>query len=451
MRNRRGWLVIVGAATVGAFACEPGSTGRTIIDEELRRQVPWTVGASPLRDGSGMVILPDEPVYPPIATGQEDPGSRQPDCSALQGVRFSEVWFEDFEADPTIGDSVGVAAAWASSTDDSEGSWRVPGEINWYLGLSGRHGAPWGLPARRVEGAPSCDGEPNEWAFNFRGGRFNRFGADFAHPFPELEPCPQGEPGTPDEQLCPDPDPLVALEEAGIDTERPDGETFVQPQLKTFWDLSGFDGIAFWARRGPEGIGSLSVVIQDKHTSEDLNREINQFCRRVRDCNFDCLNRQPCTPVEPDNPDSIHRCFDPDEGETPAGVDAALLDELFPRCGPSACTYPSTFPDPDFGGKECRPYVQDTHGAGEFCFDEDDPPPPDSPERCGDGYAYTVNLSTDWQFFLVPFSEMRQQGFGKPSPFMDLSTIRNIAFVVSTGWADAYLDDLTLYWEPDED
>ena len=56
-------------------------------------------------------------------------------------------------------------------------------------------------------------------------------------------------------------------------------------------------------------------------------------------------------------------------------------------------------------------------------------------------------MSPDWQLFKVPFSELRQQGFGKVSPFMDLTTISNVSFVAQKGWADFYLDNVTLYRE----
>ena len=44
-----------------------------------------------------------------------------------------------------------------------------------------------GLAAERVAGAPSCDGQPNEWVFHFRGGRFNYYGAAAEHPLQAFE------------------------------------------------------------------------------------------------------------------------------------------------------------------------------------------------------------------------------------------------------------------------
>jgi hypothetical protein len=437
---------VVLSACVSLLACGPGNTGRTAISEALASEVPWVNGRPPVHDEAGQVVMPSEPAYPQIATGMDDPGSRRADCRGLVGLQFSNVWFLNFEADPAYPDAVGIAAAWAGHDDDSEGSFRTPGEANWYRGLLGRHGAPWGLPAQRVDDAPRCDGKDNDWALHYRGGRFNLFGGGIGHPLALLNPCPEAKgDGHPDDLLCP-PAPAEGdtTDGAGLPLAGRNGEPYAQPH--SYWNLSGFDGIAFWARRGPEGQGSLTVIITDKHTSDDLNRENETYCRRLVKCRTRCLNRQECTPVDPELEDTVHRCFDPAQG-LPLGLEDSLLDELYPRCGPSACTFPSTYPDVDYEGKDCRPFTFDTHFTGEFCFDAGDPPPPDTGARCGDGYARTVTLNGDWTFFKVPFSELRQQGYGKVSPYMDLTTISNVTFVVQQGWADFYLDNVTFYRE----
>jgi hypothetical protein len=442
------------SACLGLLVCAvvPGcsgsaNTGRERIPDALAEQVPWVDGRPPVRDESGQVVVPEEPVYPDIATGQSDPGSAEADCSPLRGLAFSTVWYLTFEADDSLDDAVGVAAAWAGHDDDSEGAFRVPGEVNWYAGLRGRHNAPWGMPAQKVDDAPRCGGVANDWALHFRGGRFNQFGAGIGHPLALLDPCPRvDDAASPDARLCPPrPGPADTEDAAGIPLKAPDGTPYAQ--VHGFWDISGFDGIAFWARRGPEGQGSLTLVIQDKYTSDDLARENETYCRRQVACRTTCANRQPCSPVDPADDASLHRCFDPDEGPIPVTLDEALVDELYPRCGESACTFPVTYPDRDHEGEVCQPYTFDTHLSGEYCFAENEEPP-DADTRCGDGYARTVTLSTDWKFFKVPFHELRQQGFGKISPSMDLTTVSNVTFVVPAGWADFYLDNITFYREP---
>ncbi len=442
----RRWPYALGLGAVLLAACSgPGNSGRIVIGDLLAMQVPWVKGRAPVVE-AGSVVIPNEPIYPPIATGMEDPGSTGYDCEAQEGLEFSSVWFEDFEAEELYPNSVGVAAAWASHDDSSEGAFRVPGEANWYPGLLGRHGAAWGLPAERVENAPRCHGEKNEWVLHYRAGRFNRFGGGMGHPMAELVPCPTDTGnGTPDDGLCPpQPQPGDVVDAAGLPLTAPDGKPYAQ--VHSFWDVSGFDGIAFWARRGPEGQNSFSVGIFDKYTSDDLARQNEKYCRRLRECRTQCVNREPCSPVNPGDADTVYRCFDPEVG-LPQGIEDSLLNELYPACGSTACTFPETYPDPDFEGKECQPYTFQAHETGEFCFDPGDLPPPENGERCGDGYGKDVQLTLDWKFYKVPFRELRQYGHGKVSPEMDLTTISNVIFVTSKGWVDFYLDNVTFYRE----
>jgi hypothetical protein len=441
-------LLLASAAT---WSCGPGNTGRVAIPGALAEAVPWVNGRPPVVDEGGQVVIPEQPKYPTIATGARDYGSKKPDCTWQRGLSFSKTFFLDFEADHAYPDAVGVAEAWAGHDDDSDGSFRTPGEINWYPGLAGRHGAPWGMPADEIANGPLCNGDKkNEWALHFKGGRYNLYGAGVGHPLALLNPCPPDSgKKTPDDRLCPaQPGPDDETDSAGFTLKRPDnGKPY--SQVHAYWDVSGFDGVAFWARRGPEGQGSLTMIIDDKHSSEDLNRENEKYCRRLIKCRTHCANRQPCSPVDDRDPNSLFRCYDPLENDIPLGLDEALLDEIYPRCGRSACTFPTTYPDVDNEGKECRPYTFHTHLSGEYCFNKGDPAPPDTGERCGDGYARTVTLSTDWKFFKLPFKELRQEGYGKVSPYFDLTSVSNIAFVVPAGWADFFLDNVTFYREAD--
>src|SRR5688572_7713030 len=64
-----------------AGCSSPGNTGRREISKELLAQVPWLNGAEALRDENGAVLLPAEPIYPPIGSNRPDPGSGPVDCS----------------------------------------------------------------------------------------------------------------------------------------------------------------------------------------------------------------------------------------------------------------------------------------------------------------------------------------------------------------------------------
>ncbi len=467
-------LAGLAAIALGAACSGPGNTGLTPVSDELALQIPWVNGRQPLRDADGKIEIPSSPQYPGIASHERDLDPVPPaDCAEFarqsQGLEFSTgIWFETFE--PRKGGSVGTAEAWAAHDDKTEGSFFTPGELNAYKDLVPLKGAIlWGLPAQELPG-PKCDDAPNDWVFHFQGGRFNRFGAGVEHPIALIAPDVPYLPGTPGlncpadpldpakpSVVCP-PAPAASDEFYGnglpIDpTDHP--PPYAQPELHTYWDLSFYDGISFWARRGPEGQGAFTTIIQDQHTSSDLNKENNQNCQRVKPCWSKCLNRAPCTLNEGEG---IYRCFDPADGDlsdipaTPGGGaatnDSSLLDQVAPRCGKTACSSPTTFLDPDFDGKACRPFTFNTHESGEYCFNENDPAPPSSGERCGDGYAKEVTLTPYWKFYKIRFSELRQQGFGKVSPGMDLRSVHAVAFIGTHGWIDFFLDNVSFYREP---
>lgn len=123
--------------------------------------------------------------------------------------------------------------------------------------------------------------------------------------------------------------------------------------------------------------------------------------------------------------------------------ESALIEELYPVCGPDACLPPGHFPDPDLVGTECKFYEFSGSQAGNYCYGSV-PPPPDE-ERCGDAWVAPVHLSTDWQLYAIPFSEFRQVGFGKRAPFFDLHSINMIALLFSVGFADVYVDNVSFY------
>jgi hypothetical protein len=314
----------------------------------------------------------------------------------------------------------------------------------------------WGMPADRhpAEGngqsgvRPDCDGAPNEWALHFRGGRFNYFGGGMAHPFsPPLDPglgsdarlsaeqdraqwmfretCP------PDSDLCPaDPNVFSPRE----------GDVFIKNR-PGYWDVSAYDGVVFWARRGPDGATSLLVGLQNKYTSDDLASENEQYCRRAKECQPDCDNGFACV----DDGQNTFRCMPEGYAIPPASsLNVALKEFLFPPCGVSTCVPPSFNPDPDFLDTTCEAHSFTGLETGYWCSGPDRPVPP-PPERCGDGFVAPISLSTDWQLYKLPFSEFRQVGWGKPAPQLDLETLYSIAFQFTVGYADVYVDNVSFY------
>jgi hypothetical protein len=460
----RSSIAAIGLATAVIVSCDgPGNTGKEIPSATLVEEVPWANGLVPQVDG-GQVVFPKAPEYPPIATGAADPGSRPANCSATDGIETSApYWIDTFEP-YTPGDTTGVAWAWAGYDDLSQYAFHAPGDVTWYPGLTdaftvpncptGRPSdepcAPWGLAAY-PEGGPSCDGKPNNWSLHFVGGLFRNWGGGFSHVFTDRwfpnpeDPtgnCPAGA------DFCVPPPPAGATQDsAGLPLAPPDGGAYAESHA--YVDASSYEGIAFWARRGPEGQDRLIVTVTDNFTSDRLARQNQKYCRRAKQCYSTCLSGTPCTL---DTSSGVYRCFDPTQGYMPGGASGAaptsLVDLLYPRCGPSACTSPMSYLDPDFDGKMCQPYefpADEWYIAGEFCFNPGDPPPPDRDDRCLDGWATTVQLTTDWQYYTVPFSQMQQGGFGKVAPYFNLKAVDTVALGFVVGWADAYVDNVSFY------
>jgi hypothetical protein len=463
-------LVAASAAVVllGLYmaACSgPGNTGQSTIDASLIEAVPWTNGGVPILDDSGQPIIPATPVYPPIATGERDPGSGPADCTALNGIETSPDFYDTFEPPTDDGGAlqggVGVAIAWTGYDDLSWGSFHVPGDITWYTASPpigcveprcdpGSQGL-WGLAAYPM-GGPSCNGEPNNWSLHFRGGLFRNWGGGASSVFTD----PRGS-CAPDADICPPSAPPGAtVDSAGIPLNLPDGGSYAQSHA--FVDASGYDGVAFWARTGPEGETAMILTITDNFTSDRLARQNQTYCRRLKQCYTQCLSGAPCTLTLGLQDDGtlgpIYRCFDPASGPFPgsagssvAGTDVPALTELlYPRCGQSACSSPTTYIDLDFDGKACRPYTFPAADySAEYCWNVDDPPPPSRQDQCLDGWAAAVDLTLDWQYFMVPWSSMHQGGFGKQAPYFNTKAIDTIAFGFIDGWADVYVDNVSFY------
>ncbi len=453
-----GTAVGIAIALLSGWSCGPGNTGVAVPDPSLVREVPWLNGGVPVIEGDCSVgctaVLPDTASnFPPIASGLPDLGSQRADCGPTSDYTFSTAWFDDFE--PTTDDPMetGVAAGWASYDDLTKYSFHVPGDATWYPAIKPTIMTTWGLPAEKTPG-PACGTKPNNWVLHFRGGLFRKWGGGMSHVFTDpvgryrddvFSDCPPGV------DFCPPKLPDGAkVDSAGLPTVPANALKYQQSH--EFVDVSptggNYDGVSFWARRGPEGQDHVLVIVTDKFTSGRLARENQTFCRRVRECHTQCLNGLDCKPDK----SNTYRCFDPKVGLPPAdpGIGFvspdSLYDLMFPRCGPSACTSPNTYTDLDFDSKACRPYsFPAADESGEFCWSPGDPPPPSRDERCQDGWQVIVPLTLDWKFYALPFSRFGQVGFGKRAPYMDLKSLDTIAFGSTMGWADAYFDNVTFY------
>jgi len=90
----------------------------------------------------------------------------------------------------------------------------------------------------------------------------------------------------------------------------------------------------------------------------------------------------------------------------------------------------ATFVDPETGAPRCAP---------ESSIDE-------FSEAC-DPFGRFLTLTGDWKFFRIPFDELRQNGYGRSAPYLDLGLIRQISLEYGQGEYDLWIDDVSFYRE----
>jgi hypothetical protein len=258
-------------------------------------------------------------------------------------------------------------------------------------------------------------------------------------------------------------------------------------------DVSAYEGVAVWARRGPDSQGGIRVLVADKYTEDDISYKMYRedparprYCERVRECG--CTNHQACQewaqnqspadkfkllnssscgppPAQPldslGNPPSTFFCGDPTSNIVPGSHSTGGADFGCFTCGATRCwqDYPafpggdstiqpvgSPLPDTQFNRKPCTPYTTRSGISSAYCFDPAiDPPPAESDQTCGDHWTTPIYLTNEWRLYLVPFTSMIQQGFGKKSPKMYLPGVTAIRLTWDGGYIDYWIGKISLY------
>jgi hypothetical protein len=252
----------------------------------------------------------------------------------------------------------------------------------------------------------------------------------------------------------------------------PDGDEGGAISMLTV-DMTKWDGVAVWARRGPDSQPLLRVLVANKYTDDDVSykqylngdpRE-KRFCERVRECG--CSNGKPCQKWEgTDAGDQGYYCWDPATDSRPMTTSGNAI-QATNKCYVSRCqeeypAYPGS-PDPQFANRPCTPYVFRNGTQGSYCWDPDpnhryrhdigtldpngvpDSPPAEPNESCGDFWTFPLHLTTEWQLYLVPFTTMYQQGWAKRWPFFDTASVSTVRLTWDAGWIDYWVDNLRFY------
>jgi hypothetical protein len=274
------------------------------------------------------------------------------------------------------------------------------------------------------------------------------------------------------ESVCPELDRRALNDPSEIAAEE-------RPLIGVTLDLSEWEGVSFWARRGPSSQAGIRLLVGDKTTDDDIsaaqtfaNPEAEPDCRRTIECA--CKRKDlPCTILTKEDAQSYRDlrqkdgvdvdndlnlpatgdgvCWDP-ETEPPFGT-----RDDYQYCGESACVHQSDSAkslnmtvDPLYYGTQCREFSFRGSITSKFCFDPDSAleiqrAPMEPSQTCGDHWMYSVRLSHDWEFYTVPFKALLQQGWAKRSYWLDLTAVSMTRITWDRGYLDIYLDDVRFY------
>jgi hypothetical protein len=359
-----------------------------------------------------------------------DPGSKPIDVAKAEaGYQFAWLW-----------DLQGEGKAWATFTyDDNTSPFVLPIRTPSTTGYGQGGWEPMADPVPAGEGPA--------FAARFRGGPFTEYGGGFGMSLRTISNAVQ------DIATARSTNPSLLLLEQTPSAEFPD-------PTGGAYDVSSYQGVAIWVRRGPDGQSTMRLGITERNSAEDLNSsaikdasganppgiEEGKYCQRWRICG--CSAGTPCTLV-PGSAEQ-YRCYDPAlETAAPAEL---LGDQIkYPHCGTSRCKdgNASTIgpdPDPLFENKSCSAAVTSDGHADMFCYDPGvDPTPPAKRERCNNPFSRAISVTTDWQLIKVPFGELRQADEASVAGEMDLHSVKQLVVTHGAGWTDFWVANVGFY------
>jgi hypothetical protein len=485
------WFVraLIAGTVLGlvGFACVSEDHARTTCSDLADGGVP--IYDPP--DGTVYDATPTTDAWAPAKIGIEaDPGPRCTNCQQTDGLELMPI--ADYEQ--------AFAPSWFNYGEP--GAKIFPQQV----GAPPDVPAPyWGLQVvdlRLLPGGARCG---SNYALHLLGGRFTSWGGGFG----TLYATVRGPENV--ERYCP----------ADLEASPPTTGGALAPERNGdtcgFWmtpveatqparlglDASMFDGIAFWARRGPGGQAPIRIAVQDTNTSDGFalilerdayfvaNGAASAFggkppaCQRAVECCIHC-NEVPrdvlLYGVDAEGgpvPDGIgytveKRCWkhgerpppDLEEGGehgfvfldwatgswTDVGADGQAYEDEFDDyereiklCCPRTMEQDPANGDPQFGGKECNDYTfHYDQSSGRYCWNTDDPPLPEKDQnRCQDGFETSVVVDTEWRLFTIPWSELRRSTLNRPP--VDTQHIWAIFLYFGAGWLDTYVDDVGFY------
>lgn len=365
----------------------------------------------------------------PVGKGTPDPGSRPVNVAAAEaGYQFAWLW-----------DLANEGKAWSTYTyDDNTSLFVVPRRtISLYA-------SAWGGWEPVPDMIPNPGNGP-QTAIRFKGGPFTEYGGGFGQSMRTSTNTDSR-------------NPILALTPS---MEFP-GDPAPGSGSGGAYDLSSYEGVAIWVRRGPDGQSTMRLGITERNSAEDLNSDAlakftdpppagvqeGKYCKRWRICG--CSAGTPCTPIEVDGV-MQQRCYDPSLEPPPeTGVNRpADFDIRYPVCGETRCKQANTSTavgDPLFETKQCAPATTSDGRSDMFCYNPgQDPTPPAKRERCNNPFSRPITVTTDWQLIKVPFTELRQADEANVADEMDLHSVKQMVVTYGGGWTDFWVANIGFY------
>ncbi len=281
------------------------------------------------------------------------------------------------------------------------------------------------------------------------------------------------------------------------------GTTIEPPQDKALLgmaiDVSAWEGISFWARRGPNSQAGFRVLVGDKYTDDDISfmqymidPTAPRYCERMFECK--CKNAsRPCTAITEEEAKQINRSLNTAHTDLPPSDPAALAnpprsywedpnsynlnplkagdkicwDRSVPNaiaiatrtqyCGETSCSHQSdsgkslnVSRDPFIDDTTCQEYTFRGSIQTNVCYNPDSEiagqkAPPEQSQVCGDHWMRSIDLTEDWAFYTVPFNTLLQQGWAKRTYMLDLTALTLARITWDRGYIDYYIDDVRFY------
>jgi hypothetical protein len=374
-----------------------------------------------------------------------DQGSKPVDVAKAElGYQFAWLW----DLDPAR-----EGKAWATFTyDDNTSPFVLP--------LRTPSTTGYGQGGWEPLSDPVPAGQGPAWAVRFKGGPFTEYGGGFGMSLRTISNAIK------DVAAPRSSNPSIQLLEQNPSAEFPD------PTAGAY-DLSSYQGVAIWVRRGPDGQSTMRLGLTERNSAEDLNSNAvrdalspatafldpdhnqpagiseGKYCRRWRLCG--CSGGTPCSLV-PDTTDQF-RCYEPTlETATAAEL---LADQIkYPHCGTSRCKDGNSSTlgpdsDPLFHDKSCSEAVTSDGHTDMFCYNPgQDPTPPAKRERCNNPFSRPITVTIDWQLITVPFSELRQADEANVANEMDLHSVKQLVVTHGAGWTDFWVANVGFYRKP---